>query len=201
MDDHLGQQAVKARIGAVAGIAVAIHPDAGAGGRIVGGQHPAGAAHAAIGAHGFQIHPRLQRHAARGGDIGLGQPQFRQGGPGGDFQLRAHQIHPGDFLGDGVFDLEAGIGFDEGDGGVVAVYAGIDQEFERAGVAIPRRRRQPGCRRQQPVPHRRAQERGGGDFDDFLPRALHAAFAFPQMRHRAGAVAEDLDFDMARAQE
>ena len=50
--------------------------------------------------------------------------------------MRFDQIDAGDCLGDGVLDLETGVRLDEGDPGRRIGRRGIDQELERAGIAI-----------------------------------------------------------------
>jgi len=97
-----------------------------------------------------------------------------------------------------VLDLKPGVGLDEGDLGRVAGIGGIDQELERASVAVPCRRGEFDRRFQQAGPHTGGQAGCRGDLDQLLALALDAALALPQMRHRAGAVADDLHFDMAR---
>jgi len=56
--------------------------------------------------------------------------RHRQRTPFGHADLFAHQINPGNRLGDGVFDLQAGVHFDE------VELAAFPQEFDRARAAI-----------------------------------------------------------------
>jgi len=56
--------------------------------------------------------------------------RHRQRTPLGHADLFAHQINPGDCLGYGVFDLQAGVHFDE------VELAVLPQEFDRACAAI-----------------------------------------------------------------
>lgn len=49
-----------------------------------------------------------------------------------DENLAADDVVASDFLGDGVFDLNAGIDFDE----VVFAGRGIDEEFDRSGIVV-----------------------------------------------------------------
>ncbi len=49
--------------------------------------------------------------AAGGGDVGLGQTQFRKGLAGGELNLRCRQIQTGHRFGYRVFDLNARVGF------------------------------------------------------------------------------------------
>jgi hypothetical protein len=50
---------------------------------------------------------------------------------GGDAQLRLHDVHAGDGLGDGVLHLDAGVHLDE-----VELAVLVHQEFDRAGVLV-----------------------------------------------------------------
>jgi len=78
MDDQLGQQAVEAGAGAVAGVAEAVDPHARPRWRLEGRQHTTGRPRRAVRCHGLQVHPHLHRMAARRRDLGLGQAQLRQ---------------------------------------------------------------------------------------------------------------------------
>ena len=69
----------------------------------------------------------------------------------------------------------------------------------RSDIWRPRRACVAACSRRSP--DGRPQERRRRDLENLLPLALQAAFALPQMRHRAGAVADDLHLDMARREE
>jgi hypothetical protein len=111
----------------------------------------------------------------------------------GDLDLGADDVDAGDFIGDGVFDLDAGVDFDE----EPLAGVGIDEEFDGAGAGVVsgaaeldggvgRGRR--GCG---------GEADGGGDFDDFLVAALDGAIALVEVEEVAVAVAEDLDFDVA----
>ena len=44
----------------------------------------------------------------------------------GDADLLFHKVHAGDHLGDGMFDLQAGVHFEE-----IEIPIGIDEEFDR----------------------------------------------------------------------
>jgi len=113
--------------------------------------------------------------------------------------LRLDEVDPGDLFSHRVFDLKPHVGLDEGDGRIVALIGGIDQEFERSGVEIFGCRGEVGRGAQQAVAHHRTQVRRRRDLDDLLAFALQAALALPQMRHRAAAVADDLHLDVSRA--
>ncbi|MCY1555265.1 hypothetical protein D9M68_919060 [compost metagenome] len=59
MDDQLGQQRVVAGVDRVAAVAVAIHPQTGAAGWLVGAEDAAGGAGAAVAVHAFQVDAQL----------------------------------------------------------------------------------------------------------------------------------------------
>ena len=61
----------------------------------------------------------------------------RQPMPGGNIQLHAHEIEAGDHLGDGMLDLKPRVHLQEEEATV-----GAENEFDRADIAVLRRRRQ-----------------------------------------------------------
>ena len=95
-----------------------------------------------------------------------------------------------------MLDLQARVGFDEGE---VALVAGVDEELEggEAAVVDGGGHANGGCR--QALARVGAEEGAGRPFDDFLVAALEAAFALAQMGGRAAAVADDLHLDVAGA--
>ena len=105
----------------------------------------------------------------------------------------AHEIEAGDHLGDGMLDLQAGVHLEEEEAPV-----GAENEFDRAGVAVARRRREPHRGGADVVAQRRRQARRRRFLDDLLEAALHRAFALEQMDRIALAVADDLHLDVAR---
>ncbi len=110
----------------------------------------------------------------------------------GDPELLTHQVHPVHQFGDGVFNLDSGIHFQE----VKAVVVG-QQELAGAGAAVAHGL----CRRHRGQPHALAQIHSEGDrrglLNQFLMSPLDRAFAFPQMQ-RALVIGQDLDFDVPR---
>ncbi|MBD5803263.1 hypothetical protein AZOA_26990 [Azoarcus sp. Aa7] len=113
----------------------------------------------------------------------------------GDADLRLDDVHAGDLLGDGVFDLDPGVHFDEVEGTGV----GVHEELDRAGVGVI-------CGAaefQRGIAQLRAasllQVGRGGAFDDLLVAPLHRAVALEEMHEVAVRVAEHLHFDVARA--
>src|SRR6202020_2317455 len=100
-----------------------------------------------------------------------------------------------DFLRDGVLDLKPGIGLNEGE---VIRRARIDEKFDRSKTAKLGRAAECDSGIEQPLPERVRQVASRRDFHDLLPLALRRAFAIPQMGYRARAIADDLDFHVAR---
>ena len=93
-----------------------------------------------------------------------------------------------------MLHLQPGVHFQQ-----VEVARRIDHEFDRAGGAVADGFRQ----RNGGAAHFGAQfrrhERRRRLFDDFLVTALNRALTLSQVHHRAVAVGQDLDFNMARA--
>ena len=113
--------------------------------------------------------------------------------------MRLHQIDAGHLLGHGVFDLQPGVGFHEGERRLVAVgTVGIDEKLERAQAGVADVLRQADRGLAQPFADRGGQPRRGRHFDELLIAALQAALALAQMRHGAGPVADDLHLDVPR---
>ena len=79
-----------------------------------------------------------------------------------------------------VFDLDAGIHFDE-----VVVARGIDNKLDRTGIGVVGRRTSLTAARHV-FTGLWIKPRGGTLFDQFLMPALHRAVAFPKVRHVAG---------------
>ena len=75
MGDQFRQQRIVIGAGAVAGIAETVDADAGAGGRLEGGDGAAGGLRRAIGGHGFHVDAQLDRVAARRRNVGLAEAE------------------------------------------------------------------------------------------------------------------------------
>ena len=128
----------------------------------------------------------LRRHAARG---------ITDPGPFGEADLRLYDVDARYGLGDGVFDLDARIDFDE----VEPAGIGVLQELDRAGIEVtdgPADSQAQFAEFGAPcvveVQRRRA-------LDHLLVASLHRAVALVEVHEVAVHVAEDLHFDMARA--
>ena len=107
-------------------------------------------------------------------------------------ELELDQVEPGDRLGDGVLDLEAGVDLEERDRPVVA-----DEELDGAGVLVAD---VPG-ERDRAIAQRRTDLGGdpgrGGLLDDLLVPALDRALTLAEVDHVPVGVADDLDLDVA----
>src|SRR5690606_39107182 len=122
--------------------------------------------------------------------------ELRERAAAGDLELQLHQIEPEDFLRYRVLDLDARIGLHEEQFLALAAL-GVEQELEGAERAIARAARQPERMLEQAFALPRAQRRARRDLDHLLVAALQRAFAFAEVDAVAGAVAEDLYFEVA----
>ena len=96
-----------------------------------------------------------------------------------------------------MFDLQAGIGFDE-DEGVVRLLS-IDQEFEGADIVVAGRLGEADGGIDDLVAQGGRKRRARRDLQQLLVAALDAAVALPEMGDGAGLIADDLDLNMAGA--
>ena len=138
----------------------------------------------------FGVDPDLNRATPRL------NPDFfeRRHFAGGLLHHPLHQVHPGDFFGDAVFDLQAGVHFEK-----VMSFAGVVvDKLNRAGRLIRHRLPQPHCRFEQLFANLGGQSGRGSFFDDLLIAALHRAIALTESEDRSFPVAEDLHFDVPR---
>ncbi len=110
----------------------------------------------------------------------------------GDAEHFADQVDAGDFFGDGVFDLEAGVDFEEGDGAV-----GADEELDGAGADVAGFLQDGFGGRVQLVDLGLGEEGGGGFLDQFLVAALEGAVAGGDDDDVAVGVGQALGFDVA----
>src|SRR4030095_8425290 len=92
-----------------------------------------------------------------------------------------------------VLDLQPRINLEK-----VERVAAIDQELDRAGVAISHRPRRRDGRAGHPGTKRRRHRRRRALFDHLLVAPLRGAVALEQMDHLAVGVAEDLYLDVPR---
>jgi hypothetical protein len=128
----------------------------------------------------------LERHAA------LGRSDRD---PLGDTDLRLDEIDPRYHLGDRVLDLDTRIDFYE----VILLRVDVDEELDGTGVVVVDRRR----KRQSGLRHTAREFRreiaGRSLFEYFLVPSLDRTVTFAELYYRAVRVAENLDFDVARA--
>ena len=190
LDDHLGQQGVVVGVGDIAGVAIAIDPHARTGRGLVGGQAAAGRLGVAVGGQGFQIDPGLDGETARGGRGA--QADAGQGVAGGQADLGLHQIDAGHRLGDGVLDLQPGVGLDE----VEVLGSRLEQELDGAQGAVADGGGDVDGGLEQAGAQGFAQARGRGDLQDLLVPPLQRAVALAYGQN-AGAVAGHLHLDVA----
>ena len=112
----------------------------------------------------------------------------------GGTNLRPHQIDARDFFGHAVFNLQPGIHFEEAEGAI-----GAEQHLDRADVVVTHAAHDAGDLIGNSHRFVARNQRTGGFLNDFLVAALGRAVALKQMHGGAVGIAEDLEFDMARA--
>ena len=112
-----------------------------------------------------------------------------------DLNLGAHEVDAGDHLGDGVFDLNAGIDLDE----IPLLSVGIEEEFHGAGIAVAGFLGEGHGGGTQLDAKRVRKFRGGRKFHDLLMAALHGTIALPQVQEISIVVGENLHFQVACA--
>ena len=95
-----------------------------------------------------------------------------------------------------MLDLQARVHFQEIEAGGVA--GPIEQEFNRAGIAISRRTRDGHRRLAHPFAERRRQRRRWRLLDHFLVPPLNRTLALEEVDDVAVVIGEDLELDVAR---
>ena len=101
-------------------------------------------------------------------------------------------VNPGDFFGDAVLDLHAGVHLEE------VVLAVLQHALDRSGAAVVDGLRGVDADFADLRTHLGVDRRGRGLFDQLLVAALHGAVALTEVDHVALVVGEDLDLDVAR---
>ena len=118
----------------------------------------------------------------------------------GDRELGRDQVDAGDFFGDRMLDLEAGVGLDEREAPRARSGAArLDQELDGAEALVldgARDRHRGGA---QPVAQIGRESGRRRDLHQLLVATLDAAVALAEVGH-LGAVADDLHFDVARVE-
>ena len=182
-DDQLGQHGVEVAADDVALLDAGINPDAGAGGVLQGGDG-AGGGHE-VAARVLAGDAELEGVAA---DLGVVVAQCFAAGQA---ELLADQVDAGDFLGDAVLHLEAGVDLKEGNGAVLA-----HQELTGAGTEVAGLLQDGLGGFVQPLVLLVAEERRRGFFDELLVAALQRAVAGGDHHDVAVGVGEALGFDV-----
>ena len=127
----------------------------------------------------------------------IAEAERRQRRAGGDAELRLDQIDARHLLGDRVLDLDARVALDE----EVLAGLGEHQELDGAGVHVLRGARELERIGEDALAQRLPEARRGRDLDHLLVAQLHRAVALVEVDDVAVRVAQDLHFDVARAQE
>ena len=120
--------------------------------------------------------------------------QIAEGRAFGDSDLALNQVESGDLFGHGVFDLESGVGLNEGE---VVVGVGVDEELERAEIRVAAGGGEFDRRVGDSLTQLFAEGRRGSDLDEFLVAALDRALSLADVGHVAVLVADDLDLDVS----
>ena len=111
---------------------------------------------------------------------------------GSDANLQVHQIKPGHKFSDGMFDLQAGIHFQE-----IEIAVCVGEEFDGAGVAVAGGFGRLDRRLTHAAAHFRTDRGRRRFFEHLLMTALDGAFALSQINAVAVLVGKNLDFDVA----
>ncbi len=98
-----------------------------------------------------------------------------------------------------MLDLQARIGLDESEIGIVGRVPRIDEKFERAEIVVVRSARERHRRARDFFAQARRERRARRDLDQLLVAPLDRAFALAEIDEPAMPIAENLDFDMPRA--
>ncbi|GAA3290345.1 hypothetical protein GCM10020295_04560 [Streptomyces cinereospinus] len=184
-DDQLGQQRVPGRADHAAGLHARVQPHARPGGRVEAGDGTRGGQEVA--ARVLAVDAELEGVAAQD-RVAVAELLAV-----GDAEHLAHQVDPGDLLGDRVLDLEAGVDLQEGDRAVHA-----DEELHRARADVPgllQDRLRRGVQLRQLL---LGQERGGGLLHQLLVAALQRAVTRRHDHDVAVGVGQALGLDVAR---
>ena len=122
----------------------------------------------------------------------------REGFAGGDAELPLDEVLAGDGLGDGVFDLEAGVHLHEVEFVIRRFVrdASIDDEFDGAGAFVADGAGGGAGGLAHGGAAGRGHAGGGGFLHDLLVAALDGAVALEEVECVAVAVGEDLKFDV-----
>ena len=195
--DHLGQQRVVVQARLVAAVAEAVGAHARAAGSFVGGEYAACGDDGAVLAHGLHADAGLDG-VAPGGHRRV-EAQVGNRGALRQPKLGLHDVDASDLLRHRVLHLQPGVGLDEGEVAAGGGFGNVHQKLERAGAQVVDAGREPNGRVDHRLPNRLGETRRRRHLDNLLEAPLHAALALAEMRNRAAAVAEHLDFDVPGA--
>ena len=169
--------------------APSVEPDAGAA-RLTVGDDAAGVGSEVVGRI-LGGDTALQREAA-GRERALIDAEVGQVLASRDPELGLDEVDVGDFLGDGVLDLDAGVHLDED-----VPSRRVDEELDRSGVDVADVIGEPLRVVGQCVAQGRIEAGGGGDLDHLLESPLHRAVTLEEVNDVALRVAEYLHLDVA----
>ena len=194
MHNELGQQRVEVRIDCQARISGRVHAHTRACRKF---DHVDGAAtwfRQTARLDRFGVDTSLDRPAPNGGRFG--EIEIRQRCTLCKAELRGHNIDTADFFGDGVLDLDAGVGLDKPE---LRRVVGVDKELDGAHARVGNRSAELDRCSADLVTDLGGQVGRRRNFDDLLVASLHAAVTLAEVGDGA-AVAHDLDLDMSRSQ-
>src|SRR5579885_2428385 len=201
MHDQFGDKRVEPRIGYIAGVGIGVDSHARARWRLEHANPSAGRSGRSVGRDGFESNPTLDRVTARLRNALDRQAELVEGRAGRQLNLGLDQVNYGNRLGYRMLDLQARVGFDEGEARSLTaspVAAAVNQELERAQIRILHRGRDAQRGGENFRLQARLQPRTGCNLDQLLMPPLNRALPFMKMGHCAAAVTKDLDFDMPR---
>lgn len=125
------------------------------------------------------------------GDSVLGKAELRKSSTSSDLDLGSDNINAGDFLSNGVLDLNTGVDLDE----VVAVKL-VDQKLCSACIAVVDRLGQSDGVVEDSISDLGGKILGRGNFDDLLVSTLNGAVTLVQVDNVAVVVTEQLDLNV-----
>jgi hypothetical protein len=166
---------------------VGVHPDADAAGWVVKIDCPGGGPEVVGGI--FGVDAEFDGVADGAKVLHFGTETLS----GGDLDLLFDEVDSVDFLGDGMFDLDAGVHFEE-----VEVARIVHEKLHRAGVLVVHGLGQFDGGFAHPLAEIVVEEGGGRFFEQLLVAALNRAVALSDMNDFAPLVPEDLEFDVMR---
>ena len=120
---------------------------------------PPGGLGAAVGAHRFHVDAQSGWRSRAGSAVRSAGGRVPRANSRRQVELELDEIDAGNFLGDGVLDLQARIRLDEGEGRLAFLTARIDEELESAEIVVADLARQAHRGRGQAIAQRGRQAR------------------------------------------